>query len=860
LEFLKCRPNVFNRLTSSSATFNIFDIALPSVARTDRYSSTVDLLPGVEHNQQLMAIGPKQDQADVPVMVGRRSTRLSVAVPITISGEDAAGNDFRENTFTLNVNKHGAEIATSRALGTNAVITIENGTLGRKARARVVQRRERRTPNSPYEVSVELLDPENIWGVRFPPTDWEKDSPSKALSQPSIAESQPQAAVPVTNDSKNHEVEPTPPPAAASEPAEATSEPPQPAKEPEARPVEETAVETAAPKLAVQGEPETKPLVGALAADVQPQTTETPATSEMPAALAVPETTSLDEKIEKARTSEARLEELVSRLEASSAQLESLLSNAGEARRSLQSEMDRVRSDIQQAGLQAAHSAVEEFRGKLNSEWEAASAPMLEDSRRRLQEDVSTAVAAFGKEAGTHLARLTQESGPALEAKQKQAVNLAKEQIAHAAEAAVGDLSGKLGKSAEEISASLRSEMKASFDKTIADSASRLAQSLHEQAATLLQGEASPIHKLRGQMEEEGAAAGARFKAACGQETEQAASSIKVETMKAVTALSSAAADANAGLWESSKAIKHDLTFKGEKVRNHLAEISSASEEGFKNYTQVLVKGAQEEARENLRVLAAQSAQDFSAQLQKLADGLLESFGPQLQHQAEDAADLCKGSLESISREAIAETQIHVAGLSLEAQAAFSNEVQSLGEQLHGHLRSALQDFLAAGTQEMQNHLRKVSEEEQRTTLSRIQTEGKAAGDRVVAEIQARTLQIKAESERAIAETKDRTEAAARQASDVVYKQIGVATVVLKDWGDQAAARLETQFKESIATFERQVQELANRSLEANRLQAEATTQETRRRLEQATRILRGDPTGSEQKNPSTGEPGSSSS
>ena len=35
--------------------------------------------------------------------------------------------------------------------------------------------------------------------------------------------------------------------------------------------------------------------------------------------------------------------------------------------------------------------------------------------------DVSAAVGAFNKEAGAHLARLTQESGPELEAKQKQA-------------------------------------------------------------------------------------------------------------------------------------------------------------------------------------------------------------------------------------------------------------------------------------------------------------------------------------------------------------------------------------------------------------------------------------------------------
>ncbi len=816
-----------------------------------------------------MAIVPKPEQADVPVLVGRRSTRLSVAVPITVTGTDAAGNDFRENTFTLNVNKHGAEIATSRALGASAEVTIENATLGRKARARVVLRRERRTPNSPYEVSLELLDPENIWGVRFPPADWEKDFSPKTNGTSARADAQPAPAAPAVNNSKSQVVQPGPVPlpaapeeadlrpSALAEPADLAAESAHEPEKLELQSVEETAVEMAAPLLAVKSEPEAEPAVEEPANSPEQPMAETVAVTESRATA--PELAAIEKTTQAARDAEARLESLTTRLEAATAQLESLLSKAGEARANLQSELDRVRSDIQHAGQQAARSAVEEFRGKLSAEWVAASAPLLDDTRRRLKEDVSAAVAAFGKESGAHLARLTQESGPELEAKQKQAVNGAKEQIAHAAEASVSEFNASLGKLAKETSASLHSRMQASLDKALADSTGRLAQSLQEQAENMLRGEASPIPQLRQQMRKETEGASTRFKDACAQEAAKAKAGLKEEMMKAVTALTNAAADANAGLWESSKAIKHDLTFKGEKVRNHLAEISSASEEGFKNYTQVLVKGAQEEVREGLRVIAARSAQDFSGQLQKAAEGQLESFGPQLQRQAEDAAVLCRGSLESVVREARAETQIQVAGLSREALEGFSVELRSLSEKFRGELRSAVQELSTTATEELQSHLRKVGEEEQRAALSRIQVEGKAAGDRVVAEIKDRASESSAAGARLITETKERTETAARQASDAVYKQIGVATVVLKDWGDQAAARLEAQFRQFMAAFEKQVQELANQSLEANRLQAEATTQETRKRLEQATRILRGEPAEADQKNPPTGEPGSSS-
>ncbi|HET7840791.1 MAG TPA: hypothetical protein VFM21_04260, partial [Terriglobia bacterium] len=566
-----------------------------------------------------------------------------------------------------------------------------------------------------------------------------------------------------------------------------------------------------------------------------------------------------DDQVHAASAAVARLSELVIRLEAASAQVEGMLAKAGEARIRLQSEMDRAPAEAGRVAKIAGEGALEEFRSKLSSEWETNSAQLLAEMKRRVEEQVSSAITAFGREAGAHLARLTQESGPKLESKQKQTVSATKEQIAQVAESAANEFRGTIGKLAEETSTSLNSRMQSSLEKTAADAAERLGQSLREQSVSLLQGEASPIPRLRQQMEEEAAGASMQFKGACAKEIERASSNLKEEMMKAVSVLTGAAADANSGLWESAKAIKHDLAFKGEKIRTQLTEISSASEEGFKNYLHVRVKGAQEELQMNLRVLADKSAQEFSERLQKQTDSLLETFGPQLQRQAEDAAVLCKGSLESAARESLSETRKQVAGLTGEALGTFSAEMRSQMEQFRNQLGTMIRETFASGAQELQNRLRQAGEEEARAALSRIQSEGAAASERVVAEIRDRASEAKAENERVLAEIKDRStlmnaesestvastreraEAAARQASDAVYKQLGMATVVLKDWSDQTASRLESQFRESMAAFEKHVQELANRSLEANRIQSEATLQEARHRLEQATRILRGE-------------------
>src|SRR2546425_7022176 len=47
----------------------------------------------------------KQENAEAPDVVGRRSVRLSMIIPITIQGVDASGQPFKENTWTIGVNK-----------------------------------------------------------------------------------------------------------------------------------------------------------------------------------------------------------------------------------------------------------------------------------------------------------------------------------------------------------------------------------------------------------------------------------------------------------------------------------------------------------------------------------------------------------------------------------------------------------------------------------------------------------------------------------------------------------------------------------------------------------------------------------
>ena len=102
----------------------------------------------------------------------RRSTRLSISIPIVISGVDSDGNDFSEGVRTLDVNKHGGKISTAHALEAGTEVLIENRILHGAAKAKVIRRDETQSPEGLYYVALELLEPQNIWGITFPPDDW----------------------------------------------------------------------------------------------------------------------------------------------------------------------------------------------------------------------------------------------------------------------------------------------------------------------------------------------------------------------------------------------------------------------------------------------------------------------------------------------------------------------------------------------------------------------------------------------------------------------------------------------------------------------------------------------------------------
>lgn len=103
----------------------------------------------------------------------RRSTRIDFITPIILTGRDATGQPFREETVTAVVNLHGTKIRTNYAIMVGMIVTLEIVRTGQVGKAVCVQVFEPAAGETFHHIAVQLVQPGNIWGVENPPPDWD---------------------------------------------------------------------------------------------------------------------------------------------------------------------------------------------------------------------------------------------------------------------------------------------------------------------------------------------------------------------------------------------------------------------------------------------------------------------------------------------------------------------------------------------------------------------------------------------------------------------------------------------------------------------------------------------------------------
>jgi hypothetical protein len=103
----------------------------------------------------------------------RRSTRIDYVTTVLLSGKDAGGTPFREFTQTTTVNLHGCNVRTSYRIMVGMLVTLECPKAGTSGKGVCVRVWDPPAGVAGHEVAVQLIKPQNLWGVPNPPPDWE---------------------------------------------------------------------------------------------------------------------------------------------------------------------------------------------------------------------------------------------------------------------------------------------------------------------------------------------------------------------------------------------------------------------------------------------------------------------------------------------------------------------------------------------------------------------------------------------------------------------------------------------------------------------------------------------------------------
>jgi hypothetical protein len=175
----------------------------------------------------------------------RRSTRIVQAVPLTVTGVDALGQPFKERTTTVMVNCHGCKYQSKHYVPKNSMVTLdiptpEPGRPPHSVQGRVVWVQRPRTVRELFQIGLEFETPGNVWGIAFPPDDWQASIAEGAIAAARTLELVQQfekdaaASAPLVDS--HEQVQPAPSPRGPASPAPVTPAAHVPAEKPAAAP------------------------------------------------------------------------------------------------------------------------------------------------------------------------------------------------------------------------------------------------------------------------------------------------------------------------------------------------------------------------------------------------------------------------------------------------------------------------------------------------------------------------------------------------------------------------------------------------------------------------------------------------
>ena len=138
----------------------------------------------------------------------RRSTRIIKSIPITVVGDDALGQPFRESTNTVMINCYGCKYQSVHYVPKSTTVTVDvhrshRQLPPRSIRGKVIWVQRPRSYQDVYHIGLEFEVAGNVWSLAAPPADWfpfpgDEEEAARAAEAAALAQ-QNEAAQAATN-------------------------------------------------------------------------------------------------------------------------------------------------------------------------------------------------------------------------------------------------------------------------------------------------------------------------------------------------------------------------------------------------------------------------------------------------------------------------------------------------------------------------------------------------------------------------------------------------------------------------------------------------------------------------------------
>jgi len=118
----------------------------------------------------------------------RRSERISIAIPVDITGAEPAGDKFTAQAKTALISRHGATLVINRKLIADQQVYLSRPQVGKIATGRVVGYIRRQSDGEVYGIELEEKDV-GFWDVEFAAPGAQEESVAKILLECTICHS-----------------------------------------------------------------------------------------------------------------------------------------------------------------------------------------------------------------------------------------------------------------------------------------------------------------------------------------------------------------------------------------------------------------------------------------------------------------------------------------------------------------------------------------------------------------------------------------------------------------------------------------------------------------------------------------------